>query len=64
MSKTEHELNTRDAKRDIGAELLASVREMKAALEERLKELEAYPEAGYSWKQVKSHLRNATWRSA
>jgi len=30
MPKTERELNTRDAKRDIGAELLASVREMKA----------------------------------
>jgi len=30
MPKTESELNTRDAKRDIGAELLASVREMKA----------------------------------
>ena len=30
MPKTERDLNTRDAKRDIGAELLASVREMKA----------------------------------
>jgi len=30
MPKTERELNARDAKRDIEAELLASVREMKA----------------------------------
>ncbi|MCX7015838.1 MAG: helix-turn-helix domain-containing protein [Candidatus Sumerlaeota bacterium] len=30
MPKTERELNARDARRDIGAELLASVREMKA----------------------------------
>ncbi|MDQ3583510.1 MAG: addiction module protein [Pseudomonadota bacterium] len=32
----------------------------KAELEERLKEFEANPEAGYSWEQVKSHLRNGT----
>jgi hypothetical protein len=37
--------------------------EIKAELEQRLKELEANPEAGYSWEQVKSHLRNGTWRS-
>lgn len=37
--------------------------EIKAELEERLKEFEADPEAGYSWEQVKSHLRNGTWRS-
>lgn len=30
MPKTERDLNTRDAKRDIGADLLVSVREMKA----------------------------------
>ncbi|MHB8414965.1 MAG: helix-turn-helix domain-containing protein [Acidiferrobacteraceae bacterium] len=30
MSKTEKELRKRDAKRDIGAELLVSVRQMKA----------------------------------
>ncbi len=30
MAKTEKELQARDAKRDIGAELLASVRQMKA----------------------------------
>lgn len=38
--------------------------EVKAELEKRLKEFEANPEAGYSWEQVKSHLRNGTWRSA
>ena len=37
--------------------------EIKAELEKRLKEFEANPEAGYSWEQVKSHLRNGTWRS-
>ena len=37
--------------------------EIKAELEERLKEFEANPEAGYLWEQVKSHLRNGTWRS-
>ena len=35
MPKTERELNTRDAKRDIAAELLASVREMKAEVRGR-----------------------------
>ena len=38
--------------------------ELKAELEVRLKEFEANPEAGYSWEQVQSHLRNGTWRSA
>jgi len=38
--------------------------EVRAELEERLKEFEANPEAGYSWEQVKAHLRNGTWRSA
>ena len=38
--------------------------ELKADLEARLKEFEANPEAGYSWEQVKLHLRNGTWRSA
>ena len=27
-------------------------------------ELEANPEAGYSWDQVKLHLKNDSWRSA
>lgn len=38
--------------------------EIKAELDKRLKEFEANPEAGYSWEQVKTHLRNGTWRSA
>jgi putative addiction module component (TIGR02574 family) len=38
--------------------------EIKAELDKRLKEFEANPEAGYSWEQVKVHLRNGTWRSA
>jgi putative addiction module component (TIGR02574 family) len=32
---------------------------LKAELEVRLAEFEANPEAGYSWDQVKSHLKNA-----
>ena len=38
--------------------------ELKAQLEERLKDFEADPEAGYSWEQVKTHLRNGTWPTA
>lgn len=38
--------------------------ELKAELEERLREFEANPEAGYSWEQVRSRLKNGTWRSA
>lgn len=37
--------------------------EIKAELEERLKEFEANAEAGYPWEQVQSHVRNGTWRS-
>ena len=37
---------------------------LKAELEVRLLEFEANPEAGYSWDQVKSHLKDGTWRSA
>ena len=38
--------------------------ELKAELEARLAEFESNPEAGYSWDQVKSRLKDATWRSA
>jgi putative addiction module component (TIGR02574 family) len=38
--------------------------ELKAELEVRLKEFKADPEAGYSWEQVKSRLRDGTWRTA
>lgn len=38
--------------------------ELKAELEARLKEFEADPEAGYSWEQVRSRLRDGTWRIA
>ena len=37
---------------------------LKAELEARLDEFEANPEAGYSWDQVKSHLKDGSWRSA
>ena len=38
--------------------------ELQADLAARLKEFEANPEAGYSWEQVKSRLKDGTWRSA
>ena len=37
---------------------------LKAELETRLAEFEANPEAGYSWDQVKSRLKDGKWRSA
>ena len=37
---------------------------LKAELEVRLAEFEANPESGYSWDQVKSRLKEGTWRSA
>ena len=37
---------------------------VKVELEARLKEFEANPEAGYSWEQVRAHLKDGTWRSA
>lgn len=36
---------------------------LKAELEARLEEFEANPEAGYSWDQVKSRLKDGSWRS-
>lgn len=38
--------------------------ELKTELEARLRAFEANPEAGYSWEQVKSCLKDGTWRSA
>lgn len=37
---------------------------LKVELEARLAEFEANPEAGYSWDQVKSRLKNGSWRTA
>jgi len=45
-------------------EALEVTPELKAELEERLKEFEANPEAGYSWDQVRSCLKDGTWRTA
>ncbi len=36
--------------------------ELKAEFEVRLKELEANPNAGYFWAQVKSRIKDGTWR--
>ncbi|PPC91142.1 MAG: addiction module protein [Methylobacter sp.] len=38
--------------------------ELKIELEARMAEFEANPEAGYSWEQVKSRLKDGSWRSA
>lgn len=38
--------------------------ELKKELEARLAEFEANPEVGYSWDQVKSRLKDGSWRSA
>lgn len=38
--------------------------ELKVELEARMAEFEANPEAGYSWQEVKSCLKDGSWRSA
>jgi putative addiction module component (TIGR02574 family) len=38
--------------------------ELKAELDARLTDFELNPEAGYSWDQVKTHLKTGTWRTA
>ncbi len=38
--------------------------ELREELDARLKEFEANPEAGYSWDQVKSRLKDDSWRTA
>ncbi|MFZ4539808.1 addiction module protein [Propionivibrio sp.] len=37
---------------------------LKVELEARLAEFEANPDAGYSWDQVKTSLKNGSWRTA
>lgn len=37
---------------------------LKAELETRFAEFELNPESGYSWDQVKSRLKDGSWRSA
>jgi len=37
---------------------------LKVELETRFAEFEANPESGYSWDQVKSRLKDGSWRSA
>jgi putative addiction module component (TIGR02574 family) len=38
--------------------------ELKAELERRMIEFERNPEAGFSWEQVKSQLKDGSWRTA
>ena len=37
--------------------------ELKAELGERLADFERNPEAGFSWSQVKDHLKSGSWRT-
>ena len=37
---------------------------LKIELEARMAAFEANPEAGYSWDQVKSRLKDGSWRTA
>ena len=38
--------------------------ELKTELQARLTDFERDPEAGYSWDQVKVHLKTGSWRTA
>lgn len=38
--------------------------ELKTDLDARLADFQRNPEAGYSWDQVKAHLKNGSWRTA
>lgn len=38
--------------------------ELKSELQQRLAEFEQNPDVGYSWDQVKTHLKNDSWRTA
>lgn len=38
--------------------------ELKTELDARLAEFERSPEAGYSWDEVKAHLKSGSWRTA
>ena len=38
--------------------------ELKTELEARLADFERDPKAGYSWDQVKAHLKSGSWRTA
>ena len=37
--------------------------ELQAELESRLQAFAADPESGFSWDEVKAHVRDGTWRS-
>ena len=38
--------------------------ELKTELQSRLADFDHKPEAGYSWDQVKTHLKTGSWRTA
>ena len=37
--------------------------ELKTELQARLADFELNPQAGYSWDQVKAHLKSGSWRT-
>ena len=37
--------------------------ELKTELQSRLADFDQNPEAGYSWDQVKTHLKTGSWRT-
>jgi putative addiction module component (TIGR02574 family) len=44
-------------------EAMAISPEQQADLQTRLQAFEAAPEAGYTWDQVKAHLKDGSWRT-
>ena len=38
--------------------------ELKTDFDARLADFDRNPEAGYSWDQLKAHLKNGSWRTA
>ena len=38
--------------------------ELKTELQSRLADFDQNPEAGYSWDQVRTHLKTGSWRTA
>jgi len=45
-------------------EALSASPELITELEKRLAEFEANPDAGYTWDEVKSQLKDRSWRTA
>lgn len=37
--------------------------ELEAVLDRRLREFEANPDSGFSWEEVKAHIKDGSWRT-